>query len=142
MSNEAPAESSSGGERPGIGRILRRRLPILLAAGVGVWLLSSQVPKDTTFVYRLGARAEALSTLEVRVSKLPDAELVRSTEFRFDATRPAPAEQAHAVSLVPGDYRLDVQLRYPAAGGETRQDRLERTVTFDGEERITLSLEP
>lgn len=136
MASESPADA----ERPGIGRLLKRRLPLLIVAAVGLWMMSGGAPKETTLVYRLGDRAERLSSLEVQLRKA-NGKLVRSTQFRFDAARPAPREQPHALSLEPGDYRLEVALRYAGEDGGGRSDRIERSLSFDGEERTVLNLE-
>ncbi|MFN7131875.1 MAG: hypothetical protein ACK4N5_07325 [Myxococcales bacterium] len=117
------------------GAPLLRRLPLLAVAAVGIWLLSSSAPKETTLVYRLGARSAGLERLEVEVQR-GAGEVVRRTEFRFSDARPAPVEQPHALSLPKGDYRLRLALRY--AG---RDDALERPLQFEGEERIVLNLE-
>lgn len=129
----APTESPP----PGIRRQLLRRMPLLIAAAVGLWLLSGPRPQETVLVYRLDGRAEALSSLEVQLLELPDAELVRRTEFRFDPSRPAPRELNHPLSLEPGAYRVEARFHY---GDAEAPQRLERSLSFDGEERIVINL--
>lgn len=114
--------------------LVRRFLPILVLVGIGAWLLRSQ-PRESTFVYDLGMRAEGLSALRVDIYTVPERSLARHVEFHYSASHPAPSEQVQSLKLARGSYEVEATLDY---GG--RQEKVTRTLEFDGEERLWIRL--
>jgi hypothetical protein len=107
---------------------MRRRVPIVLFAvlGVGAYsYLAPKLPKEQTVNVVLGDAAPKVTDVTLRYVPSGEREAERVAELHFAGV--APRIVRHDAQLRDGDYRVEIELR-----GDHARSQLSRNVTFRG----------
>jgi hypothetical protein len=121
----------------GLRRALWRRLPILAAIAVGLWLWQGGAglfPRTRALVWVLPADRADVREVEILL-RAPDGALLKREQFFFFERAP-PAQLRQQVPLPDGEFPATVLLR--REGG--RLERREKVVRTVGAEEVELRL--
>ncbi len=118
--------------------VARHRLAKWFVLGAVILLVVRVVaglPSTVEVSYHLGAAGDGLQRLALRYVG-EDGEQVRRAAFSY--TSEAPGEvQVHQVQLLPGDYRVEVDLAYAAGKAE----RISRPLIVRGSGKVSVFLD-
>ncbi|HZH02289.1 MAG TPA: hypothetical protein VEY30_00815 [Myxococcaceae bacterium] len=108
---------------------LLRRLPLLVVAGVGVWLLrSGPGARPRELVWRLPRDAQALRSVDIQILD-PAGALLKREVFSFQ--QPPAVDLRQTVNLPEGRYTARVFVE--AGPGESRTRHAERPLELRGD---------
>lgn len=136
MSGESAPAGGHPAERPGVGRLLLRRAPLLLVLVVLAWLFLGDRPREVTLAYDLPDRPPP-TRVEV-VVRAADGSTPAAIAWGSGAGPAADRQEQRAI-LAPGSYRLLATLDYSDG---SRRD-VDRSLEISREDdRIVVHLTP
>ncbi|MBL8684377.1 MAG: hypothetical protein JNK05_34700 [Myxococcales bacterium] len=108
------SDSGTTSEKPGPGNNRRKTIGLVVALGGALFvgrILASSAPRDVRVTVGLSDHRDGVARAErVSVSFAKDGDVLQRAEERFGEGRAVPARWARVVSLVPGRYRVRVEL--------------------------------
>lgn len=129
MADEAPAETPAPRRRRFIEHPLARRLPLLLAIAVGLWLWRSGEESERTLIWRLPGDRATVERVEIQLMD-DDGSVLRRETLYYQTGAPPEITQRYRIDEGSYQARLFITRR-----GEPPQV-LEVPVVVQGEEII------